>query len=71
MSQIIYKNNSIVNSNFATYVLEPGIRNIGNYNNDGTLIVKANLQEIIFYNSENSTNLNGINTNINTHYGIY
>lgn len=69
-NQIIYKNNSIVNSNFVTDVITSGISNIGNYNNS-TFIVKANLQEIIFYNSENSTNLNGINANINTHYGIY
>jgi len=70
-NQLIYKNNSVVASNFNAFTLLTGISNIGNYANSGTTNTKSNLQEIIFYNSQNSSNLNGINTNINTHYGIY
>ena len=36
-----------------------------------TNIYNGNLQEIIFYNSDQSTNRSGIETNINDHYSIY
>ena len=70
-NQIIYKNNSAVTSSFVALLLPSNINNIGNYANNGSAYTKSNLQEIIFYNSQNSSNLNGINTNINTHYAIY
>lgn len=70
-NQIIYKNNSVISSNFNAVSLDNGLSNIGNYFNHGLLNTKSNLQEIIYYNIENSTNRNGINTNINTYYGIY
>ena len=70
-NQIIYKNNSAVTSSFVALSLLTRINNIGNYANNGSAYTKSNLQEIIIYNSQNSSNLNGINTNINTHYAIY
>ena len=66
---IIYKNNSVVPSTFTAATINNGINTIGIY--DTSVYTSSNLQEIIFYNYENSTILNGLNTNINTHYAIY
>jgi SPP1 family predicted phage head-tail adaptor len=46
---------------------------IGSYGRVGTLanFYNGNIQEIIFYTTNQSSNRTGIETNINTHYGIY
>lgn len=44
---------------------------LGNINNLGALSNIGNVSEIIYYNSNQYTNFTGINTQINTFYGIY
>jgi SPP1 family predicted phage head-tail adaptor len=46
---------------------------IGSYGRVGTLanFYNGNIQEIIFYTTNQSSNRTGIETNINTHYAIY
>ena len=44
---------------------------LGNTNNLGPLSNIGNVSEIIYYNSNQYTNFSGINTQINTFYGIY
>jgi len=69
-SQAMYKNNSVVSSTLVNYSLGGYINRIGNYY-AGLSNTNSSLQEIIYYNTENSSNLNGINTNINSYYSIY
>jgi hypothetical protein len=74
----LYRNNSQIqaslnNSLFtnATYYSNSvSIYNIGNTPFLDNAF-NGNLQEIIIYNTDQSTNLNGINTNINDFYSIY
>ena len=66
----IYRNNSTSASN-----------NVSDFNSNGNLSIGANfspgqfwlgkMQEIIIYNTDKSSSQTGINTNINTYYGIY
>jgi hypothetical protein len=68
-SQAMYKNNSVVSSTLVNYSLDGYINTIGRYQYGAK--TDSSLQEIIYYNTENSSNLNGINTNINSYYSIY
>ena len=68
-SQAMYKNNSVVSSTLVNHSLDGYINTIGRYQYGAK--TDSSLQEIIYYNTENSSNLNGINTNINSYYSIY
>jgi len=69
-SQEIYKNSSIVSSNFVSFNLATGIENIGRYLS-GSLYANCKLQEIVFYNADKSTDRTSIETNINTYYNVF
>lgn len=66
----IYKNSNIINT---TLVNDNGItattNSLGNYN--GNLFSNAKIQEIVFYNNDQSSNRTSISSNINSHYTIY
>jgi hypothetical protein len=65
----ISKNGSTIPSSQITSVITTTINTIGRYSlTDYSL---SNLQEIIFYNSDNSSNKIGIESNINSFYTIY
>lgn len=66
----IYKNNNVITSTQGTFIYSPVIGAIGFYFN-APILAYCNLQEIVFYNSNQSSNRTGINTNINTFYSIY
>ena len=67
--QSLFNNNNNVASAFVTLPLLSTISSIGNYIN--TDFTRGQLQETIFYNSDQSLNRTGINNNINNYYGIY
>jgi hypothetical protein len=72
-SDNLYLNNIIQNKSTITGVGVAGIvSRIGiraDLNNSTQFI--GNYQELVIYGTDQSTNLNAINTNINTHYAIY
>ncbi len=68
-NQKIYKNNSEILSTFTSYSLNNIIRYMGNYAN--SFYTNSYFSEVIFYNSDQSSNRSGINSNINTYYSIY
>jgi hypothetical protein len=64
----MFKNNNTIASSFNSLVLRTEINRIGRYGFDSC---HGHIQEIVFYNSNQSTNRTGIETNINTYYTIY
>jgi hypothetical protein len=66
----MYKNGNVISSSAGSLTYTPNILYIGFYSNSG-LMAYCNLQEIIFYNSNQFANRIGIESNINTFYNIY
>jgi hypothetical protein len=64
----MFKNGNTITSSSTALVYSTIIDSIGG--NSGSL-GNCNLQEAILYNSNQSTNRTGIETNINTFYTIY
>jgi len=65
----IYKNGILVASSFVSFSLSSGINSIGNYAN-GNQFTYSEIQEAVYYNSDESGNRTGIETNIKTYFGI-
>lgn len=65
----ISKNGSIVPSSEVTFTLFTRINCIGKYS--AATYATSYLQEIVFYNIDNTSNKTAIETNINTYYSIY
>lgn len=65
----MYKNGTLAASSFVSFSLNLGINSIGSYNN-GTSFTHSEIQEAVYYNSDQSSNRTGIETNIKTYYGI-
>jgi hypothetical protein len=70
-SQEIYKNSSIVASSFVTFTIPTLINAIGAYLSNTNFLAQCELQEIVFYNSDQSANRTAIETNINNYYNVY
>ena len=68
-TQIIYKNSNVIASTIIALSMNNAINSIGLYS--ASIHSHCNLQEIIYYNLDNSTNRAAIETNINTYYGVY
>jgi hypothetical protein len=66
----MYKNGGVIASSQVSTTIIMTINSLGQYFG-GSSYNFANLQEIVFYNSEQSTNRTGIESNINTYYSIY
>jgi len=66
----IYKNNNLIPSSFTTATLANSINSIGQYV-AVPYYIKCSLQEIVYYNTAQETNRIGIETNINSYYGVY
>lgn len=64
----IFKNGSTITSTASNLTYSPTIDTVGRYSG---LFSKCNIQETIFYNTNQSTNRSGIESNINTFYTIY
>jgi hypothetical protein len=64
----IFKNGNTITSSASSLNATINITLIGRYEAVNSY---CNLQEIVFYNSEQSTNRTGIETNINTFYTVY
>ena len=67
----MFKNGNTLASTFTSFKLINTIGSIGNYSGSRTSTPHCNLQEIVFYNSDQLSNRTGIETNINTFYTIY
>jgi len=67
----MYKNGSTITSSQLSATITNQISTIGNYLGGNGFLVYADLQEIVFYNSDQSSNRTGIESNINTFYTIY
>jgi len=65
----MYKNGTLVASSFVSFSLSSGINSIGTYVN-GTFFTHSEIQEAVYYNSDESSNRTGIETNIKTYFGI-
>lgn len=65
----MYKNTSLIASSFVNLSYAASIDSIGSYN--GGNFHGGKYQEIVFYNSDQSSNRAGIESNINTFYSIY
>jgi hypothetical protein len=65
----MYKNGTLVASSFVSFSLNSGINSIGSYNS-GISFTHSEIQEAVYYNSDQSSNRTGIETNIKTYYGI-
>ena len=68
-TQRIYKNGNQITSTFNTFSLGQNINSIGVY--FSSTFSNCRLQEIIYYNSAQENNRTGIESNINSYYGIY
>jgi hypothetical protein len=66
----MFKNGSTITSSAVSLSLTLSITAIGFYNN-ASIMAYCNLQEIVFYNNDQSTNRTGIESDINTFYTIY
>lgn len=64
----IYRNNVLLATGSVTGVINQDFLYIGRY---GTFIDNSSISEVILYQSNQLSNNSGINTNINTYYGIY
>lgn len=64
----IFKNGNTITSSQISLSLNTNINSLGIYS---SIFAYCNLQEIVFYNSNQSTNRTGIESNINTFYTIY
>lgn len=64
----IFKNGNTITSSASSFNATINITLIGRYD---AVYSYCNLQEIVFYNSNQSTNRTGIESNINTFYTIY
>jgi hypothetical protein len=63
-------NNSAIT--LGSTLLDPGSNTFDSINNRSNIqYSKCTVPEMIFYASDNSSNISAINTNINTYYGIY
>ena len=67
LTTIYYNSNTGVSSTLSG---EFSSLSIGSYNN-GAILYTGNIQEFIVFNSDQSANRTGIETNINTFYSIY
>ena len=65
----MYKNGGVIASSQVATAISLTINAIGIYS--GPNYTFGNIQEVIFYNSEQSANRTGIESNINTYYTIY
>jgi hypothetical protein len=65
----MFKNSNTITSSQVSFSLSLNIKNIGQYS--GGNWINGNLQEIIFYNSNQVSNRTGIESNINSFYSIY
>jgi len=66
----MFKNGSVITSIEQPGGVIPTINSIGQYFNT-FIFAKCSLQEIIFYNSDQTSNQTGLDLNINTYYSIY
>jgi len=66
----MFKNSSVITSTAINASLGMTAQAIGFYLNQN-FMAHCNLQEIVFYNSDQSTNRTAIETNINSYYNIY
>jgi len=66
----IYKNGGTISSTQGSSAILPNINSIGKATST-FFPANCSLQEIVFYNNDQTTNQAGIETNINTHYTIY
>lgn len=66
----MFKNGNTITSSANILLINTNISTIGFYSNNAA-VANCKLQEIVFYNSNQSTNRTGIETNINTFYTIY
>jgi hypothetical protein len=66
----IFKNSNTITSTQSSFTYSPILSAIGFYFN-GSFVCNGFLQEMIFYNTDQSTNRTGIETNINSYYSIY
>jgi hypothetical protein len=74
LNQILYENNNLTTTiEGANNFLGNNFLTIGSLTYLGLIAEngKIDIQEIILYNTDESTNKSAINTNINTHYAIY
>jgi len=69
-TQSMFKNGSTITSSAVSLSLTLSITAIGFYNN-ASLMAYCKLQEIVFYNNDQSANRTGIESDINTFYTIY
>ena len=65
----IFKNSSLVPSSFVASSLGISVQYFGKYSSVHTS--NGNIQEAVFWNTDQSANRSGIETNINTEYTIY
>jgi hypothetical protein len=65
----LFVNNNSIASTTLTTAINTNISSIGNY--PSAFFTRGQLQEIIFYNTDQSSNRTSISNNINTFYGIY
>jgi len=67
----MFKNGNTITSSAVNFTLLMNINSISGNPTPSLQPTFGNLQEIVFYNSEQSANRTGIETNINTFYTIY
>ncbi len=66
----IFKNSNTITSTQSSFTYSPILSAIGFYFN-ASFVCNGFLQEMIFYNTDQSTNRTGIETNVNSFYSIY
>lgn len=65
----MYNNGTLVPSSFVSFGLQSGMDSIGKYGNN-LGFTYCDLQEMVYYNSDQSANRTGIENYIKTYYGI-
>jgi hypothetical protein len=68
VASFIYRNNTLLSTSSTSSAPNQDFLHIGRY---GTQSENSSISEVILYQSNQISNNSGINTNINTYYGIY
>ena len=66
-----YKNSNLISTSFVSSGLGSSVNSLGSYGTSTNYTINGQLQEAIFWNTDQSANRTGIETNINTEYTIY
>ena len=70
-TNLLKRNGTTLSSSLIATTLLNNIRTIGQYSSNAPARLNGDLQETIIWTSNQTANITGIESNVNTYYGIY